>query len=233
MSLRYHALLELLRGLSGADEDDGRSLRHQAVELQQCCKLVVVFINVDVELLDALDGEIFVGKSKDVGVWRKAVGVCDDIWRECSREEHSLASLGEHPAAVSLVTKLARSYLRLHASALLAQTLLVKHVIGFVKYQNLDARGVDQPPPQHVGDGTRCAHKDVRLVFHAASRRVWNSSHCLQTLHELAHVCDDAQDLTCELAAGCKDECLGLKLANVDARQTVEGKGSGLAGTRL
>jgi hypothetical protein len=233
VSLRYHALLELLRSLSGADEDDGGSLCNQAVELQQCCELVVVFIDVDVELLDALDGEIFVGKSKLVGVWRKTFGVCEDVWRECSREEHSLAKLGEHPAAVSLVTKLARSYLRLDASALLAQTLLVKHVISFVKHQNLDASGVDQPPPQHVGDGTRCAHKDVRLVLHATSRRVWNGGHRLQALHELAHVCDDAQNLTCELAAGRKNECLGLKVAEVDARQNVEREGSGLAGTGL
>ena len=233
MSLGHHALLELLGSLSGPDENDGGSLCHQAVELQQCCKLVVVFINVDVELLDTLDGEIFVGKSEDVGVWRKTIGVCDDVRRECSREEHRLASFGKHSAAVSLVAKLARSYLRLDASALLAQTLLVKHIISFVKYQNLDASGIDQPPPQHVGDGTRCAHKDMRLVFHAASRRVWNGGHCLQTLHELAHVCDDAQNLACELAAGCKYKCLGLELAKVDARQTVERKGGRLASTRL
>ena len=44
---------------------------------------------------------------------------------------------------------------------------------------------------------------------------------------------DDAQDLTCELAAGRKNERLGLKLAEVDARQTVERESSGLASTRL
>ena len=47
-------------------------------------------------------------------------------------------------------------------------------------------------------------------------------------------MCDDAQqDMTCELAAGCKDECLGCELAKVDARQTVEREGSRLAGARL
>jgi hypothetical protein len=71
------------------------------------------------------------------------------------------------------------------------------------------------------------------LILHAPPRRVWNSGHCLQTLLELAHVCDDAQDLTCELAAGCKDERLGPELAKVDARQTVERRGNRLAGTRL
>lgn len=60
------------------------------------------------------------------------------------------------------------------------------------------------------------------LILHAASRRVWNGGHCLRTLHELAHMCDDAQDPTWKLAAGCKDECLGSELAKVDARQTVE-----------
>ena len=46
-------------------------------------------------------------------------------------------------------------------------------------------------------------------------------------------MCDDARDLTCELAAGCKDERLGSELAKADARQTVEREGSRLAGTRL
>ena len=71
------------------------------------------------------------------------------------------------------------------------------------------------------------------LVLHAASRGVWNGGHCLQTLHELAHVCDDARDLKCKLAAGCKDECLGPELAEIDARRTGEREGSCLAGTRL
>jgi hypothetical protein len=71
------------------------------------------------------------------------------------------------------------------------------------------------------------------LILHAASQRVWNGGHCLQTLHELVHRGDDAQDLTCELAAGCKDECLGPELAKVDARQTVERESSRLAGARL
>ena len=46
-------------------------------------------------------------------------------------------------------------------------------------------------------------------------------------------MCDDAQYLKWELTAGCKDECLGLELAKVDARKTVERGGGRLAGTRL
>ena len=75
MSLCYHATFELLGSSAGSHEDDRGGLGHEAVEFQQRLVLVVVFVNIDVKLLDAFDSQIFVGKSKNISLWREAIGV--------------------------------------------------------------------------------------------------------------------------------------------------------------
>lgn len=71
----YHATFELFCGPAGPDEDDGGSLCHQPVELEQRRELVVVLIDVDVQLLDALDCQVLVCQSQHVGLRREAIGV--------------------------------------------------------------------------------------------------------------------------------------------------------------
>lgn len=165
MSLGYHATLELLSSFACSDEDDGRGLGHETVELQQSFVLVVVLVDINVELLDALDGQILVSESKNVGIGREAVCVRNDVLGECGREEDCLTVLGKHSMMVSIVVDVVRRYSRLDTSALLAQTLLVKHVIGLIQDQDLDAGVVDQASPQHVCDSSWCANKNVRLVL--------------------------------------------------------------------
>lgn len=60
MSLCCHATFKLFCGFTSSDENYGGSLCHQSVELQQRRILVVVLVDVNVELLDALDRQILV-----------------------------------------------------------------------------------------------------------------------------------------------------------------------------
>jgi hypothetical protein len=93
VTLCDHALLELLGRPSRSDEDDGRGLGHQTVELQKCRVLVVILVDVDVELLDALDGELLVSQSQRVRIGCEALCVGDDVGWEGSGEEDGLKVL--------------------------------------------------------------------------------------------------------------------------------------------
>lgn len=101
VSLSYHATFELFCSSAGSHEDDGGSLSHETVELQQRRVLVVILVDIDVQLLNALDSQILVGQRQHVSLRREAVGVGDDIWRERGREQYCLAILGKHTVFVS------------------------------------------------------------------------------------------------------------------------------------
>lgn len=234
MPLGCHAALELLCSSASTHKDDRGSLCHEAIELQQCLVLVGVISDVDVKLLDTLDGQVVVREGQRVGLRRKTLGVCDDVSGERSREQHRLTVLRKHSEVVSdYKSNLAHRYSRLSTSALLAQTLLVKHVVGLIEDEDLDALGVNKTPPQHICDGAWCANKNMRIKLLATPGRIRDDSHCLKTLHELSHVCDDAQDLTCKLSAGREYQRLRLHLREVDARQAIERECGCLSSTGL
>lgn len=72
------------------DKDDRGCLGHEAIELEQSRKLVLVLVDVNVELLDALDGQLLVRKRQNVGVGRESVRIVDDGFGEGGRKKNSL-----------------------------------------------------------------------------------------------------------------------------------------------
>ena len=61
----------------------------------------MVLVDVDVQLLDALNSELFVRQRQHVGVGRKLVGIVYNGWRERSREQDCLDILWQKAAKIS------------------------------------------------------------------------------------------------------------------------------------
>jgi hypothetical protein len=79
-------------------------LCHEAIELKQSRVLVRVLIDVDIELLDALDRQLLMGQGQYVGIGRKTIGVVDDSRWERRREENSLDVLGQKTVQINAMS---------------------------------------------------------------------------------------------------------------------------------
>jgi hypothetical protein len=73
-------------GDTHSDENDRRCLCHKTVELEKSGVFVLVLVDIDVQLLNALNSEFFVRQGQHVGVGRKLVGIVYNGWRECRGE---------------------------------------------------------------------------------------------------------------------------------------------------
>jgi hypothetical protein len=84
------------------DENNRRRLCHESVELEQRRELVLLAVDVDEELLNALDGQFIMRQRQYIGVGCKALSVFNDGWREGGREEHHLFEVLEEARHVSM-----------------------------------------------------------------------------------------------------------------------------------
>lgn len=64
------------------DKDDGRGNGHQTVELDEGEVLVLVFADVEIHLLDTLDGELGLLEGEDIRIGCEKVGEAQDLVRE-------------------------------------------------------------------------------------------------------------------------------------------------------
>lgn len=87
------------------NEDDGRPDGHQTVEFHQNIVLGLITIAVEVDLFDALHGQVLVLKGHLIGVRCKCLRVGDHVVREGGREQDDLNVLGKHPGNLSVETR--------------------------------------------------------------------------------------------------------------------------------
>src|SRR4051812_1739081 len=80
-----------------------------------------------------------------------------------------------------------RPYLLLNALALIAEALLIKHVVRFVKNKDFDVARIQQPPLDHIHDSARSSDDDLSFDLLTALRGIGHSKRDLQALHELTH----------------------------------------------
>lgn len=76
---------------------------HQSVELEQSSVLVIVPIDVDIQLLDALDGKFVMRERQLIGIRGEFVGIIQDMGWECGREKNSLDVSRHQSIRISLV----------------------------------------------------------------------------------------------------------------------------------
>lgn len=70
-------------------------MRHEPVEFEQRGKLIGILVDVNVELLNAFNGEFLMRKRQDVCFWCKLGGVVDDMLGERRGEQDRLDVLGK------------------------------------------------------------------------------------------------------------------------------------------
>jgi hypothetical protein len=121
---------------------------------------------------------------------------------------------------------------------LITKTLLVKHVVGLVKHQNLQLGGVHNALLDHILHSTWGAnhHRAVHPGGASSSVRRDGSAND-ETVEELTHDLHDTDDLAGQFTGRGQNQglggLLGLFGAEVDPAQDVKDEGSGLASTRL
>ncbi|KAI3485038.1 hypothetical protein L1887_51711 [Cichorium endivia] len=139
--------------------------------------------------------------------------------RERSRKEHQLARLGHRI---------------LDADRLLAERLLIQHVVRLVQHKHLDRRRLDALALDHVERLAWRAHDELRIDLLAALHLV-RQTEARGHIGELGHGAHHVHDLACELTRRRKHDRLRLLECIVDAREHGEDEGGRLAraGLRL
>jgi hypothetical protein len=99
--------------------------------------------------------------------------------------------------------------LHLDAHALLAHSLLVKHIIRLVQDENSDLLAVELASPDQIHGRSRRADDNLSIDgLPTLACLNWNGRGHFEALDELPHDLDHADDLTRELPSWCKHQCL-------------------------
>ncbi len=128
--------------------------------------------------------------------------------------------------------------LRFNTDALIAETLLVEHVVGLVKHEHLELVGNKGTPFNHVPYGSRSANDNGALQSFRTAVSIGRDG-CAndESVNELTHDLDDAKNLTGKLSRRGQNQCLRSLLhllrRQVDTTQSVQNESGGLSGTGL
>ena len=132
--LRVHFLGQPIHLPASVAENDGLGDGEGLVQIAQRIQFPVLFLHVDVELFDALEGEFLFLHEDGLGVPHEFFGDVEHLGGHCCGEEHHL-HLGGQVAedVVNLV---------LEAPG--------EHLVGLVEDEHLDVRGVQNTAVDHV-----------------------------------------------------------------------------------
>lgn len=122
--------------------------------------------------------------------------------------------------------------LRFDPDTLLAQSLLVKHVIRLIQHKHLDPINRELLPAHQIQHGPGGADDDLSVDFLPFGDHVRDCELRLDRC-ELAHSLHDRHDLSGELTGRGKTERLHFVDGHVDAREHGEDEGGGFASAGL
>lgn len=187
-------------------EDDRLGDRHGLVDVAQGADLPLLTLNVHVELLDTLKGELLLLHQDASRVAHEALADFQHIWRHGGRQQNHLHVRAQGLEDVmDLVLETAR-----------------QHLIGLVQHEHLDARSVQGFAANHIEYTARSADNDVRARFQLANVLAnvgaANAGVAL-SVQELAQIDDDLLDLGSQFTSWGQNQGLALRHSSVDALQ--------------
>lgn len=203
VTLGGHALRNAIRRLALRTENNTLADRQQVVQLHKHIVLVLLRLAVHVKLLDTLDTQLFLLQSDLIGVRRKLRRERTHMVRERRREQHKLTGF--------------RNGI-LYTNTLLAQTLLVQHVVGLVQHKHFHSRRVERACFDQVKRLAWRADDKVCMHFLSTLQGIRNR---VRRLHrrEFAHGLRHIHDLTRKLTRRRQRNRLRLINTKVDARE--------------
>ena len=111
-----------------------------------------------------------------------------------------------------------------------------KHFIGLIENEHLHAIGPEEATLDHVLNTARCSDDNLRAILeglHIITHTGSTNASVALNVHEVADGNNDLLNLLGKLAGGGEDEGLARLYGRVDLLKNGDGKGGGLASTRL
>ena len=204
----------------GVAKDDSLGNVDGVVQIAQSLQLVLVNSNVDIELLDTLEGQLSPLNQNLNGVVHEAFGDFESLLRHGSREETDVNVTRESGEdGVDLVTETTG-----------------QHVIGLVKDENLDGVRAKNIPAQHIVHTTGGTNDDMdsfleflNIVAHPGP----TNARVAVRLHVSTQRMNNLLNLLSQLASGGKDKSLALENGGINLLEDTNGEGSSLSGSGL
>lgn len=205
---------------SGVTEDNSLGDRDRVVQVTQTVELVSLLLDVDVELLNTLQGQLVLLDQDSDGVVHELGGDLQDILWHGSGQKNNLGALWQQSEnVVNLLLETGG-----------------QHLIGLIQDEHLDLVGLEVSSVDHVENSTWSTDNnlDTRLegldvILHGGTTNgSVNSDVQVQT-----DGVDDVKNLLGQLSGWSQDQSLGGLLGVVNVLQSRDGEGGGLSGTRL
>lgn len=205
---------------SGVTEDDSLGDRDRVVQVTQTVELVSLLLDIDVELLDTLQGQLVLLNQDSDRVVHELRGNLQDVLWHGSRQKNNLGSLRQQSENVVDLLLETRG----------------QHLIGLIQDEHLDLVGLEVSSVDHVKDSTRSTNnnlntrsKGLNVVGHGGTtNRGVDGDIQVQT-----NLGDDVLNLQGQLSGWCQNQSLGSSLVLVNVLQGRDGESGSLTGTGL
>jgi len=205
---------------SGVTEDNSLGDRDGIVQVAQTVELEGLLLDVDVVLLNTLQGQLILLNQDTDWVVHELGGDLQDILRHSGRQKDDLGGLWQQlEDVVDLLLETGR-----------------QHLIGLIQDEHLDLVGLEVSSVDHVENSTWGTNNnlDTRSEGLDIVRQRGTTNRGVDgDVQVQTDVGDDVLDLQSQLSGWSQDQSLGGLLVDVDVLQSRDGEGSGLTGTGL
>lgn len=201
-----HLISEPVDLPAGVAEDDGLCDRQRFIEIAKRFELPFLFGDVHVELLDTLKGKLLLLHENTDRVTHEALRHVQHISRHRGRQQDDLCRVIEgFEDVVDLFLETAR-----------------KHFIGLIQHEHPNGVRAEGTPLDHVVDTTWRTDDHVHSLLEVTDIildvRSTDASVTFRA-HVIAESDDDLLNLLGKLTGGREDQCLTLRIVDVDLLQ--------------
>lgn len=213
-----HVFGQLVDLATGVAENDGLSDAQGVVQVAQCAQLPLFLLNVNVELTDTFQGQLFLLDQDADRVTHEVLADLENLGRHGSRQENDLHIVGQLlEDLLDLVLETTR-----------------QHLVSLVEDEELDVVGAQELALDHVLHTTGCSNDDMDPLFEVA--HVFTDVGPTDAsvglgVHEVSQGNDDLLDLGGQLASRGQDEGLAAADLGIDRLQDGDRESCGLSGT--
>lgn len=213
-----HVFGELVDLATGVAENNGLRDAQGVVQVAQCSQLPLLLLDVDVELTDTFQGQLFLLDQDADGVTHEVLAHFEYFGRHGSRQEDDLHVIGQLlEDLLDLVLETAR-----------------QHLVSFVEDEELDVVGAQELALDHVLHTTGSTNNDMDSlleVAHVFTDIGPTDASVGLGVHEVTQGNDDLLDLGGQLTGRGQDEGLAAANVGVDRLQDGDRESCGLSGT--
>ncbi len=217
-------------------EDDRLRDGHRLVQIRQRVELPVLLLDGDVELLDALKGQLGLLDQDTHWVTHELGRDLEHVLRHGGRQQHHLRRLRQQlEDVVNLLREAALKRLETAEHQICGGTYR-KHLVSLVKNKHLHRVGLEETALNHILDTARSANHHLGTFLerlHVVTDAGSTDTGVAFDVHKVADGHHDLLNLLRQFTSGRKDKCLALLDAMIDLLQRRDRERGRLSGSRL